>query len=235
MKWVMAVCLLSMTYLGGRTLAASRLAPDEWPSTVVTQVASSHKVVALTFDACEAGTRMPLDQSIIDVLLARRIPFTVFMGGRFARDNSAEVRALAALPFVSIQNHSWSHPKDMRALTDEQVRVEVTRAQQMLTQVTGYTPTLFRFPGGHADQRTVDLVRDMGLQVVHWRWPEGDPDPRMDADAMVARTLGRTRSGDILVFHINSRGWHTAEALPQIIDGLSARGFQWVLLDQALR
>ncbi len=224
----MWLCALGVLSVGQ---AAPPAVADDWPPTVVTHLATDHPWVALTFDACEAGERVRLDQGITAFLLAHQIPFTVFMGGRFARDNQDAVRELAKSPLVSIQNHSWSHPRDMRLLSDEAVRIEVSRAQTLLTEMTGKPPSMFRFPGGHADQRTVDLVRGMGLEVVHWRWPEGDPDPRIEAEALVSQTLERTRAGDILIFHINGRGWHTLEALPRLIEGLSARGFEWVLLD----
>ena len=88
MKWMMAACVWSAVCLSDCVSAAARVAPDEWPATVITHLVRSQKVVALTFDACEAGERMSLDQSIADILIKRQIPFTIFMGGRFARDNS---------------------------------------------------------------------------------------------------------------------------------------------------
>ncbi len=204
------------------------------PAAIITRLPTRERVVALTFDACQAGERMHLDHGIVDFLVERQVPFTIFMGGRFARDNAADVRALARHPFVSIQNHSWSHPRDMRLLDDGEVRAQVQRAAAMIASVTGRRPTLFRFPGGNADERTVALVRDLGYEVVHWRWAEGDPAPGVDAEALVMQTLARTRPGDILIFHVNGRGWHTAEALPRIVDGLTARGFRFVTVAAAL-
>ena len=57
-------------------------------------------------------------------------------------------------------------------------------------------------------------------------WPGG---------RMVTPTLAGTRPGDILIFHINGRGWHTAEALPRMIEGLSAAGYRFVLLRDYLK
>lgn len=204
------------------------------PADVVTRLATRAKVVALTFDGCQAGERMTLDRGISDVLVARQIPFTIFAGGRFARDNAAVLRELATHSFVDIENHSWSHPRDMTLLEDERIRVEVSRAAAMIRSVSGRRTTLFRFPGGNADERTVALVRSLGYRVVHWSWAEGDPDPRIDADRLVSQTLARTRPGDILIFHVNGRGWHTAEALPRILDGLESRGFKIVPLPEFL-
>jgi len=197
---------------------------------VVTRLATHDKVVALTFDACQAGERMTLDRAITDLLVARQVPFTIFVGGRFARDNAAALRELARYPFVDLENHSWSHPRDMRALDDDRIRLELTRTTAMIFGVSGRKAVLFRFPGGNADEHGVELVRSLGYRVVHWSWAEGDPDPTIDADRLVRQTLARTRRGDILIFHVNGRGWHTAEALPRILDGLAARGFRFVPL-----
>ena len=229
-----ALALLAVTLSPGWATAEAGSATTDVPAGVITQLPTRERLVALTFDACQAGERMQLDHGITDFLVARRIPFTIFMGGRFARDNAADVRALARHRFVSIQNHSWSHPRDMRLIDDDRVRTEVQRAEAMLVHVTGHRPTLFRFPGGNADDRTVALVRALGYQIVQWRWAEGDPAPTVGADRLVAQTLERTRPGDILVFHVNGRGWHTAEALPRIVDGLAARGYRFVTVADGL-
>jgi peptidoglycan/xylan/chitin deacetylase (PgdA/CDA1 family) len=211
-------------------VASAQAAQPVAPAGVVTRVATKDKVLFLTFDACQAVQRMTLDHGIIDPLVARHIPFTIFVGGRFARDNAADLKALAQLPFVDLENHSWSHPRDMRLLSDDEVRTQVERAAATIRSVTGRRTRLFRFPGGNADERTLAIVNGLGYTVVHWRWPEGDPDPAITADQLVAQSLARSRPGDILIFHVNGRGWHTAEALPRILDGLAARGFRFASL-----
>jgi peptidoglycan/xylan/chitin deacetylase (PgdA/CDA1 family) len=232
---VIAVVRVAAAILAACSPAAMGAAPTEpVPAAIVTRLAVPGRSVALTFDACEAVRPAHLDHGITDFLVGRGIPFTVFMGGRFAHHNAADVRELATHPFVSIQNHTWSHPADLRQLGDDAVRAEVARAADEIHEVTGRTPTMFRFPGGHADDRTVALVEALGYRIVHWRWAEGDPARSIDADMLVAQTMERTRPGDILIFHVNGRGWHTAEALPRIVDGLAARGYTFVALEGQL-
>jgi peptidoglycan-N-acetylglucosamine deacetylase len=201
---------------------------------IITRLPTEEKVVALSFDACEAFEPMHLDEALTGFLLERALPFTVFMGGRFARDNKDAVRALAAHPEVEIENHSWSHNADMRRLSDERVRNEVLWAGAEIRRDTGRRTRFFRFPAGVADERTVALVEAMGYRVVHWRYASGDPDPNLSVERLVRDALAQTRPGDILIFHINGRGVHTAEALPRIVDGLSARGYRFVRLDALL-
>jgi peptidoglycan/xylan/chitin deacetylase (PgdA/CDA1 family) len=228
---MLVVQVAALALAAGTPATTGAAAAEPVPVAIVTHLSGAGRTVALTFDACEAARPAHLDRGITDFLVGRGVPFTVFMGGRFARDNAADVRELATHPFVSIQNHTWSHPADLRQLTDDAVRAEVTRAGSEIRDVTGRTTTMFRFPGGHADDRTVGLVEALGYRVVHWRWAEGDPARSIDADKLVAQTMERTRPGDILIFHVNGRGWHTAEALPRIVDGLAARGYTFVTLD----
>ncbi len=202
---------------------------------VITRLATTDKVVALTLDACEAGKKTHLDHGVADWLVANEVPFTIFMGGRFARDNAADVKALAALPFVEIENHSWSHPEDMRRLSNLQVMAQVVEAQLEIFLTTGRMTRYFRFPGGNIDARTQAAVEAMGYGIVHWRWPSGDPDRHISAKAMERYALAATKPGDILIFHINGNGVHTAEAIPLVVAGLKAKGYRFVLLQDYLR
>jgi peptidoglycan/xylan/chitin deacetylase (PgdA/CDA1 family) len=186
--------------------------------------------VALTFDACEQNRPMHLDSAISDYLVARHIPFTIFVSGRFAADNVEAIRALGALNFVEIENHSWDHPNNMRRLTEAAIRGEVTRADEEIAYVTGRHTRFFRFPAITYDSRTLGVVEALGYRVVHYRWEVGDPDPHETANRIVREIAEGTRPGDIEIFHINGRGWHTAEALPRVIDELRASGYRFVLL-----
>ena len=202
---------------------------------IITRLPVTDRVIALTFDACEGPKRATLDQPIVDYLEREQVPFTVFLGGRFVRDNAAGVRALASYPGVEFENHSYNHPQDMRRLTDEQVRNEIGRAEVEIRAVTGRKTHLFRFPAGRADERTVTVAQGMGYHVVHWRFPSGDPDPKLTAESILGDTLSRVRPGDILIFHINGRGVHTAEVLTRLVPELRARHYRFVRLDEFIR
>jgi peptidoglycan/xylan/chitin deacetylase (PgdA/CDA1 family) len=197
---------------------------------VILRLPTSERVVALTFDACEQHRPMKLDTGISDFLVAHRIPFTVFLSGRFVEDNQDAVRALGKLSFVELENHSWDHPNRMPRLTEDEVRDEILRADDEIRRVTGRGTAFFRFPAINYDARTLADVEALGFRVVHYRWEAGDPDPRETADRIVRETLEAVRPGDILIQHINGRGWHSAEAMPQLVAGLEAKAYRFVLL-----
>ena len=44
----------------------------------------------------------------------------------------------------------------------------------------------------------------------------------------------RVQNGSIIIMHANGRGWHTAEALPQMIEYLQSQGYIMVTVSQLL-
>lgn len=197
---------------------------------LVTRLPTDERVVALTFDACEAGQKVSFDRGILDYLVARKIPFTVFASGRFVETNFADVQALSRLDFVDIENHSWNHPNTMNRFRAEAVLDQVGRAHNAIVTATGRQPQFFRFPAGNFNDEGLKAVESLGYHVVHWRWATGDPDRRESANALYNRVVSRVEPGDVLIFHINGRGVHTAEALPRIVEKLEAEGYRFVLV-----
>lgn len=218
--WLAGLCLLLA--LPSRAEVVLRLPTDE-------------RVVALTLDACEQDHPNKLDTSITDYLIAHKIPFTVFLSGKFVRDNEAAVKMLSALPFVELENHSWDHPNNMRALSDDEVRAQLIKTDEEVRRVTGKGTAFFRFPAITYNARTLKLVEDLGFTVVHYRWETGDPDPHETGPRMVRETMEGTRPGDILIHHVNGRGWHSGEAMPGIVEGLMKKGYRFVLLRDYLK
>lgn len=202
---------------------------------VITHLPGNDKVVALTFDACESITPAHLDTRLVDVLAKADVPYTVFVSGRFASHHQTELAQLAATGRVEIENHSFNHPQHMEKLSPERIRQEVTETDALLSAITGQPTRFFRFPAGNYDAHTLAEVESLGYRVVHWGTPSGDPSPMVDADRMVRGVLANTHAGSIHIFHINSRGWHTAEAMPRIITDLKSRGYRFVRLDEVLR
>ena len=218
--------------MAGRFFLFAILVLAAWPARaeLITRLPTEERVVALTFDACEAGEKMTFDRGILDFLVQRRISFTVFASGRFVESNPADIQALAQLDFVDIENHSWNHPNTMHRFSTEAVLDQVGRAHDAIVRVTGRQPQFFRFPAGNYNEDGLKAVESLGYHVVHWRWASGDPDRSQKADALVKRAAANVAPGDVLIFHINGRGFHTAEALPRIVEQLEADGYRFVLL-----
>ena len=218
--------------------AAAAITPRAAWAEIVTRLPlanKSDKVVALTFDACETRTPAFLDTSISDFLVRRKIPFTVFACGRFARHNREALASLSRLDFVEIENHSMNHDNHMERMDQATVRREVEDAETLLHGITGKRTRYFRFPAGNYDAPALATVEGLGYRAVHWSFASGDPVKTMTPEVEIAWVLEKTRPGGILIFHINGRGWSTGKALPGIVDTLQSRGYRFARLDALIK
>lgn len=201
---------------------------------VISRLPTQEKQVALTFDACESRTPAFLDRKIVEILLAERLPCTLFISGRFAVRNRRELERLAAYDFIEIENHSLNHRQHMEKLSPEDIQREVLENEKLLQEITGKKTVFFRFPAGNYDRAALQTVESLGYRVVHWSFASGDPSPAATARRLENWVVGQTKPAAILIFHINGRGWATAEALPHILSTLRQRGYRFVKLKEAL-
>lgn len=224
MKYKMKIFLMvfSLLVLGG----------DLTGGEVITQLPADS--VALTFDACETITPSYFDEKILGFLLPEKIPFTLFVSGKFALRNKDKLKELAKLDFVEIENHSLNHRQHMEKLKDEEIIKEVKGGADLIYEITGKKPKFFRFPAGNYDEKTLRLVENQNYKVVHWTFASGDPDKKLTPSKLIKGVLSKTQKGSILIFHINGRGYSTGEALPKIVEGLKKQGYKFVKLEEVL-
>ncbi|MDE3056530.1 MAG: polysaccharide deacetylase family protein [Bacteroidota bacterium] len=194
---------------------------------VVSHGLSSEKTIALTFDACSTHAPSRYDERITEVLVKTHTPATIFLGGKWMEDEPAQTKYLSALPFIELENHTFYHPH-LTKISNEQIREELRRTQEAMYTLIGRQPTLFRPPYGEYDKRVETIAAALGLTTVEYSLASGDPDPHFSKEVLIKYVTTMARNGSIIVMHINGRGWHTAEALPEIIARLRARGFTFV-------
>ncbi len=205
------------------------------------------KLVALTFDLCEtAGEIAGYDGAVVDELRKRKIPTTFFVGGHWALTHTGRFGAIASDPLFEIANHTWTHA-NLRTVDEARLKTEVLAPEAAFrAAVTGplcprpdaiaptRRSTLFRFPFGACDPRSMAAVNDAGMAAIQWDVSTGDPSPLMGAKAILEETLRGVRPGSIVLAHANGRGHHTGEALPQILDALEKRGYRFVTVSELL-
>jgi peptidoglycan/xylan/chitin deacetylase (PgdA/CDA1 family) len=188
----------------------------------------------LTFDLCQKPEYPAwFDQGIYDVLTRYDVPATFFMGGDWMRAHVQETLLLASNPKFELGNHSWSHP-DLPGLSEEIISSEIVKTQDLLYQLTGRQSRLFRLPAGLYDDLTLSVIAWHGLYTIQWDVETGDPDPTIDAERLNWAVQTRVQNGSIIIMHANGRGWHSAEALPGIIEYLQSQGYTLVTVSQLL-
>jgi peptidoglycan-N-acetylglucosamine deacetylase len=189
--------------------------------------------IALTFDACSSRGRGKLDTAVARVLLQTRTPATIFLGGKWAKDVARALRPLASDSLIEFGNHAYMHPH-LVTLSDDSIRQELRKGERAVTRVIGKEPVLFRAPYGEVDARVAAIAESLGLTVIQYDLASGDPDSLIPEQAIVRYVSSMARGGSIIVMHINARGWHTAEALPEIIANLRRRGYTFVTVSRLI-
>lgn len=190
---------------------------------------------ALTFDACETNDKKyGYDAKIIKILKKTKTPATLFLGGKWMLSHEKETRALSGEPLFELGNHSYSHPH-LKQLSSKEIVDELGKTQSVLKRLTGKKAKYFRCPFGEYDARVLKTAKKLGMNVIQWDVSSGDPDKNITAKKMVPWVVSQARNGSIIVMHVNGRGWHTAEALPEIIKKLREKGFQFVTVGELLK
>jgi peptidoglycan/xylan/chitin deacetylase (PgdA/CDA1 family) len=183
--------------------------------------------VFLTFDA---GADTGSAGQILDTLKAAGVTATFGITGRWAEQNPALVRRIAAEGH-SIVNHTYDHRSftgrstHTAALSPGERIAEIAHADQVLAGLAGRPiQPWFRLPYGDSDPRVAAQVFQAGYRyVLGWTvdslgW-EG-----LSAAAISTRCLSRAAPGAIYLFHVGSQS-QDAAALPGIIQGLRDQGY----------
>lgn len=199
-------------------------APLHVSPVVILHGSRDRKVVVLTFDACSTTRPSRYDERITNILIETKTPATLFLGGKWMVEESVPTKYLASFPQFELANHAFHHPHLSR-ISDDSIRQELRRTQEVIDSLTGKKPTLFRPPYGEYDDRVLRIAAEMGLTTIQYDLASGDPDPSFTKEKLIRYVTATATNGSIIVMHINRGGWHTAEALPEIIARLRQRGF----------
>ncbi len=190
--------------------------------------------MALTFDACSGRGPGKLDQGVVDALEKNDTKATFFVGGHWTEQDPERVKRLLADPRFEVESHAYDHPH-LTEIGNAALRGQISRANEVLTPLLGHPPRYLRAPYGESDARVVKTARALGLTTISFDLASGDPDPKFTRKRLTRWVLREVKPGSIVVFHVNGRGWHTAEALPGILAGLQKKGLEAVTVSELLQ
>jgi peptidoglycan/xylan/chitin deacetylase (PgdA/CDA1 family) len=207
--------------LNPQQLAKFPLAP------VIVRGDDKRKEVAFSFDD---GPHGPFTPNLIAILVRYHIPATMFLVGtqceRFPYLVKEEQKA-----GLTIGDHTYHH-FSLTKIPPQYIGPELQGCGDVIQQITGTRPTLFRPPGGDYSPAVAHVAGKLGFTTVMWTVDPGDFD-KPAASVIVARTLGKVSNGSIILFHDGIP--ETMEALPIIIDYLRTNGYQIVSINQMLK
>jgi peptidoglycan/xylan/chitin deacetylase (PgdA/CDA1 family) len=164
--------------------------------------------MALTLDACGGGT----DTRILNALLERGIPTTIFATALWIRANPEPVQILLAHPSqFSVQNHGERHlpavlgSQPIYGLTPagtlDAIKREVERGAEAITAAGFPAPAWYRCATARYSPEAIDLITQLGFQVAGFS-VNADAGASLPASS-VMRHIEAATTGDVIIAHIN--------------------------------
>lgn len=211
----------------------------ELPSPCMIQrFGTRERKIALTFDDGPDPRYTPL---ILDILRRKQVPATFFIVGSNG-ERYPELVAREVDDNHEVGNHTYTHPR-VSAVSEAQLRLEVSGTERLLQAATDRQAVLFRAPYGSDldpakldDLRPLEIVTEMGYISVGWNIDPSDFETP-EADEIVQRVVdaARKNEGHIVLLHdAGGDRSQTVIALPILIDRLRELGYQLVTVSNLM-
>ncbi len=227
--------------------ATTGLVTDEEFTTVPTpyeldQYGAQPKQIAITFDD---GPDPEWTPKVLDVLKAEHAKATFFLVGGQA-DKFSELTRRIFDEGHEIGNHTFTHP-DISAISARHMKLELNLTERFYAAWLGVKPLMFRPPYSidqepdTADQvKPLEIAQQMGYYTVgdkidpgDWRDRPRRPTAKEISDWVMGHlppcAADDEECGNVVLLHDGGGNRaETVHALPMIIEGLRARGYEIV-------
>lgn len=120
-----------------------------------------------------------------------------------------------------IGNHAYSHP-DFQRLTDEQIREELEKTNDIIEVTVKRKPKWFAPPSGSYNTRAVRIAHELQMGTILWTIDTVDwksPNPY----DMASRVIQESHAGAMILMHPTQA---TVQGLEMIIEGTEKKGLQ---------
>ncbi|MCF6095285.1 polysaccharide deacetylase family sporulation protein PdaB [Microaerobacter geothermalis] len=198
--------------------------------TAIYKVDTKEKKIALTFDISWGEEKAA---PIIDILQQKGIgdKVTFFLSAPWSKNHPQVVKKLVDMG-AEIGSHGYKHV-DYSRLSDEEIKLQIKKAEVILKEATGKKPTLLRTPNGNFDKRVLTIAESLGYTVIQW-----DTDSKdwlsPGVEQIVNNVIRSAHPGDIVLLHASDSAKQTEQALPIIIDKLRQQGYTFVTVSELI-
>ncbi len=168
-------------------------------------VQTDENKVAISFDAAWGADKTREIMSICD---SYGIKATFFLVGFWIEKYPDMVKEIYNNGF-EIGLHSNTHP-DMTKLSRSEIKEELETNIELIQELTGYRPKLFRPPYGYYNNTLIEVCESLDISCIEWSVDSLDW-KGLSANEIAGRVTAQSKNGSIVLFHNNS---------DNIIDGL---------------
>jgi len=184
------------------------------------------KKISISFDATWGSERT---QKILDILDKHQVKTTFFLVNIWLKDYPDMARLIAKKGH-EIGMHSTTHPH-FTQLSEGQMEQELKDNFQMIQEITGQKPVLFRPPFGDYNNTVIRTIDNLGFKTIQWSVDSLDWKD-LSAEQIQERVLNKIKPGAIVLFH--NDGKNTPEALDPILTTLEKEGYKIVPISELL-
>ena len=188
------------------------------------------KKIALTFDD---GPHPRFTEKILNVLEKYDIKATFFVIGVNIENYPAPLKRIVQSGH-EIGNHSYTHA-NQKALSEENIRCEIEKCENLIYESVGVKAKLFRPPQGQYGEGVEKIAREKGCSIILWSIDTKDweHNPAKSIEELILSSIG---CGDIILMHDYTSGKNSAcEALEMIIPELLSKGYEFVTVSELLK
>lgn len=213
------------------------------PDSVQPSPAKTEKVAYLTFDDGPS----PVTIQVLDTLKAFDVKATFFVVGRNIPGNEAILQRILAEGHT-LGGHSYSHDYRILYATQESFFADLEKGNALIEQATGFTPTIFRYPGGSSNtislryqdpvhynkQHTVMAAikaesQKRGYTFIDWNVTNGDGRTnKYTAEEALSQIKQQVREQPeiVVLMHDSAPKKPTSESLAAVIQFLQEKGYR---------
>jgi len=223
------VFIMLASLLGAWQLSKSR--SFQFYGGLITRLETPAPIVALTFDDGPNPQGTDLTLAILDSLEVRA---TFFVTGQELEKHPDLGRRIVEAGHA-LGNHSYSH-RQMVLRSTTFVRREIERTDSLIRAAGWQGRIPFRPPYGKRLLVLPRYLHRVDRNTVLWDVePESYPEVASSAERIAAHVVERVRPGSIVLLHVMYPSCEESRrALPKIVEGLRARGYRFVTVEELL-
>ncbi len=214
---VAAMILLSINF--GGSASAEVFFNKTNKKVPIYRVDTSEKNLSITFDAAWGSDKT---LGILDTLKKYDCDATFFLVGFWVDKYPDIVKKIYDSGF-EIGIHSNTHP-DLAKMDAKSIKLELETCMKKISDITGFTPTLFRAPFGSYNNTVIEVAEGLNLKVIQWDVDSLDW-RGISANEISKNILTKAKEGSIILTHNNSD--HILDALPTVLQCLKDKGFKF--------
>jgi peptidoglycan/xylan/chitin deacetylase (PgdA/CDA1 family) len=188
---------------------------------------TSEKKIAISFDDGPARNYTP---QVLQVLQEHGVPAAFFCIGKQIEENKTLFRQLHEQGHI-IGNHSFTHTPMFDLLPAKKMQQDMQNADNVMKQVLGLQPKLFRPPYGVTTPSMKHAVQKQGYTTIGWNIRSLDTIARSEKK-LLKKLIRLLQPGAVILLHDTQK--ITLSILPQFIKAARNEGYEFVRLDKLL-